>query len=408
VRHSSPGESVKRGGTPKKRVPTRSQTLLPDKYAHPYRRVHYQRDVPRRTSAEQPWHETDPEFGDFLAALPPVHRAAATGNVVKLDEVLEDVDNDSMNWKVPSHSLYRRDRTGWDFTGAPPIHFAAYYGHGAAVLYLLSCGANINAKDAAGTTALHAAAWTGNEDLFQVLLKKGASIEILDYDGWSVAIYAISQGHDSIARLFLENSDGDEEMLVKTYRLRHAAKSGNLNMVLGMLLEDQAVHGCDETRELFLAEALLGAAEGGHELLVQILLEKGAHPAAADNTGSTALHWAAWGGHAEIGNLMYDEKDDVGNSDGQGEDLASRMRLTSPCHESVMCMLLEGGADINAQNSQGCTPLHWVSGAGSVPIVKFLLDKGTNINIVDNSGRTAIDRARETGDDRLIRLLQPE
>lgn len=399
---------MKRKDTPKKRPVTRSQTLLPDKYAHPYRRVHYQRDVPRRTPAEQRWHKTDPEFRDFLAALPPVHRAAATGNVVKLDEVLEDGDNDSMNWKVPSHSLYRYDRTGWDFTGAPPIHFAAYYGHGAAVLYLLSCGANIDAKDAAGTTALHAAAWTGNEDLFQMLLKKGADSSILDYDGWSVAIYAMSQGHDNISRLFLENSDGNEEMLVKTYKLRHAAKSGKLDTVLGMLLEDQAAYGCGETRELFLAEALLGAAEGGHEVLVQRLLESGADPAATDNTGSTALHWAAWGGHTEIGNLMYDEKDDVDKGDCQGEDLASRMRLTSSRHESVMCMLLEEGADINAQNSQGCTPLHWVSGAGSVPMVKFLLDKVANINIVDNSGRTAIDRAKETGDDRLIKQLQPE
>lgn len=390
-----------------KRFPTRSQTLLPEKYAHPYRRVHYQRDVPRRASAEQPWHSSDPEFADFLAALPPVHRAAATGNVMKLDEVLQDVENDSMNWKVPSHSRYRRDRTGWDFTGAPPIHLAAYYGHGAAVLYLLSCGANIDAEDAAVTTALHAAAWTGNEDLFQLLLKKGASISILDHDGWSVDIYAMRQGHNNISGLFLENSDGNEEILVKTYKLRQAAKSRNSNMVFGMLLEDQATQ-CDATWELFLAEALFGAAEGGHELLIQILLEKGASHSATDNTGSTALHWAAWGGHTEIGNLMYDEKDEVDTSDGPVEDLASRMRLTSPCHEAVMCMLLEKGANINAQNSQGSTPLHWVSGAGSVPMVKFLLDAGANINIVDNSGRTAVDRARETGDERLIKLLQLE
>lgn len=141
--------------------------------------------------------------------------------------------------------------------------------------------------------------------------------------------------------------------------------------------------------------------------MVQMLLEKGADPAATDNTGSTALHWAAWGGHTEIGNLMYDEKDAVDNSDGQGEGLASRLRLTSPHHESVMRML-KSKTDINAQNFQGCTALHWVSGAGSVPMIKFLLDNGADINVVDSSGRTAFDRAKETGDDCVIKLLQPE
>jgi ankyrin repeat protein len=408
VRHSCPELSTKRKGSPIKLPIARTQTLPPDKYAHPYRRVHYQRDVPRRTSSEQRWQKTDSEFRDFLAALPPIHRAAATGNVVKLAKLLGDEDNDGMNWKVPSHSLYRYDRTGWDFTGAPAIHFAAYYGHDAAVLYLLSCGADIDAKDAAGTTALHATAWTGNADLFQILLEKGADSSICDYDGWSVAICAMSRGHDSISRLLLEHSGGDEDMLVKTYKLRHAAKSGNSDTVLGMLLEEQAAHGHGQTSELFLSEALFGAAEGGHEVLVQVLLEKGADPAATDNTGSTALHWAGWGGHTEIGNLMYDEKDDVDTSDGQGEGLASRLRLTSPHHESVIRMLLRKRVDINTQNSQGCTLLHWVSGAGSVPMVKFLLDNEADINIVDSSGRTAFDRAKKTGDDCIIKLLQPE
>lgn len=385
----------------------RAQTLPPDKYAHPYRRVHYQRDVPRRTLEEHCWQKTDSEFGDFLAAQPPIHRAAATGNVVKLAKLLGDEDNDGMNWKVPSHSLYRRDRTGWDFTGAPAIHFAAYYGHDAAVLYLLSCRADIDARDAAGTTALHAAAWTGNEDLFQILLEKGADSSICDYDGWSVATYAMSRGHDSISRLLLSQSDADEEVLMKTYKLRYAAKLGNSDTVLSILLEDQAAHGHGEPRELLLSEALLGAAEGGHEALVQMLLEKGADPTATDNAGSTALHWAAWGGHTEIGNLMYDEKGDVDNSDGQCDGLASRLRLTSPHHESVICVLLENKAVINAQNSHGCTPLHWMSGAGSVPMVKFLLDNDADVNVVDSSGWTAFDRAKETGDDCVIKLLQP-
>jgi ankyrin repeat protein len=361
--------------------------------------VHYQRDILRRPSIEQRWQTSDPEFDDFLNALSPVHRAAATGNVELLDELLNDGANEGTHWKVPPHSMYRHDRTGWDFTGAPPIHFAAYYGHNSAVLYLLSCGADIEAKDSAGTTALHAAAWTGNEGLFKILMKKGADASVCDYDGWSVAIYAMSQGHDSITRLLLGEAGGDTEMLVKTYKLRHAAKLGNTEAVLGMLLEDQEsrsgepTQDDDATTELFLGEALLGASEGGHVELVRTLLAKGADACAVDDTGSTCLHWAGWGGHAEIGNQLYDGHDE------QGVDVGSRLKLTSVRHEESMKLLLEAGADINTQNVQGCTPLHWVSGAGSVPMMKFFVDQGANPEIEDYVGRTAVDRARETGDE---------
>ena len=206
-------------------------------------------------------------------------------------------------------------------------------------------------------------------------------------------------GHDGISRLLLGDAGGDTEMLVKTYKLRHAAKLGNTDAVLGMLLEDQETRGsepspdAEATTELFLGEALLDASEGGHIELVRTLLAKGADPCATDDTGSTSLHWAGWGGHAEIGNQLYDGRDE------QGDDVGSRLKLTSARHEEAMRLLLEGGADINAQNVQGCTPLHWVSGAGSVPMMKFFVDQGADPGIEDFVGRTAVERARETGDE---------
>jgi ankyrin repeat protein len=355
----------------------------------------------------QRWRKTDPEFAKFLAALPPLHGAAATGDIVELDVLLGSGEScDNVNWKV-SDSLYRHDQTGWDFTGAPPVHFAAYYGHTQAVLFLLTKGAAIDAKDAAGTTALHAAAWTGNEELFQNLLRKGADSSICDYDGWSVTVYAMSQGHVSILRLLLENSDGDAEMLVKRYKVRHAAKLGHQDNVLATLLEDQATGEDEKAREILFAEVLAGAAEGGHVELVQKLLDSDADPTALDSSGSTALHWAAWGGHAEAGNMMRDEKNNVEKNGTAETGTHSQLSLTSRCHGSVIQLLLEKGAAIDAQNGQGCTPLHWVSGAGSAKMIQCLLDHNADVTVEDKSGRTAIDRAKKTRDDLVIEQLLP-
>jgi ankyrin repeat protein len=407
-RHMSPSERPpKSEEMPIHRSLSRNKTLPPSEYPYPYVRVHYQRCLLRRTSVERRWNEDEPEFERLLTALPPMHCAAATGNVERLDELLQHGDSPSTNWQALD-SLYRHDRTGWDFSGAPPIHFAAYYGHSQAVLFLLSNGADIDGLDAAGTTALHAAAWTGNSKLFQTLLRRGADSSIRDYDGWSVAVYAMLQGHECISRLIFENCDGDTATLLKANALRHAAKLGNIDTALAMASEHQALGEMDQAETMLFTEALMGAAEGGHDNLVRQLLDLGADASVKDDSGSTALHWAAWGGHAVIENQMYDERDKVqSRCDGGDGDAPSLSRWTSECHESVIQLLLDAGADVNAQNSLGSTPLHWVSGAGCAPIVQCLLDHGADVNTVDKQGRTATHRAVKTGDSGLVTLLQP-
>ncbi|KAF1815314.1 hypothetical protein P152DRAFT_181762 [Eremomyces bilateralis CBS 781.70] len=100
---------------PKKNSIRRSSTLPPDEYMHPFRRVHYQRPVIRRISIDARWASTDPEFDAFLQALPPTHRAAASGDTATLDDLVsedDDVDLDE-HWKPsPGNELFRHDRTG--------------------------------------------------------------------------------------------------------------------------------------------------------------------------------------------------------------------------------------------------------------------------------------------------------
>ena len=390
--------------------------IVDDEHDHEFLRVHYQRDILRRGSAELPWRPTDPAFEKMLTVLPPFFRAAAKGSVDDLDELLEEGADVNMPWEL-SDSPYRHDRTGWDFTGAPPIHFAAYYGHKEAVLFLLSNEADIEGRDSAGTTPLHAAAWTGNERLFKTLLRKGADISAQDYDGWGAAVYATSQGQEGITRLLLANSGGDMKALLKANTLRHDAKLGHADAVLRILSEDTPdSSGEDETvKKLLLDQSLVGAAEAGHEELVQKLLARGADSKATDGSGSTVMHWAAWGGHTEVGNLKHDEEHDRDHEDEDKPKPSSSEpaiqldpEYRSHHHESVMRMLLDAGADINGPNSQGCTALHWVSGAGSPAMVSFLLANGADRTMLDNSGRSALDRAIGTGDKAVIALLQPD
>ena len=327
------------------------------------------------------------------------------GDVDRIDELVEEGDDVNGGWSDPD-PLYRHDRTGWDWIGAPPIHFAVYFGQKAAVSFLLSReGADIDAKDAAGTTALHAAAWTGNEKLLQMLLRKGADASICDYDGWNAAIYAMIQGHERIPQLLAGGSGDADGLVAESCMLRLAAKLGNADTVLRMLVRHQNTAQAPETTDFLLTEALVGAAEGGHVELLENLLAKGARADGPDQSGCTALHWAGWGGHAEIGNQMYDEDAHSHGSDEDDERADDEDGPASRPHELVVEMLVREGADINARNNQGCTPLHWVAGAGSAPMIRCFLGHGASVDEEDNTGRTPIDRARETKDEEILELL---
>ena len=51
---------------------------------------------------------------------------------------------------------------------------------------------------------------------------------------------------------------------------------------------------------------------------------------------------------------------------------------------------LENGANPNAKNNDGETPLHEASEEGHVEIVKLLLERGVDPNTRDNKGRTPL------------------
>ncbi|RLN31523.1 hypothetical protein BBJ28_00014585 [Nothophytophthora sp. Chile5] len=57
-------------------------------------------------------------------------------------------------------------------------------------------------------------------------------------------------------------------------------------------------------------------------------------------------------------------------------------------------MLINYGADVNAKNNEGRTPLMVVAYMGREEIVKLLLANSVNVELKDNLGRTAFAIAR--------------
>lgn len=79
-------------------------------------------------------------------------------------------------------------------------------------------------------------------------------------------------------------------------------------------------------------------------------------------------------------------------SDGNGTALhAAAYTNQSP---AIIVALLEAGADLEARNLLGRTPLHSAADGDFPAIVAALLDAGAEVNPTDRFGRTPLDRAR--------------
>jgi outer membrane protein OmpA-like peptidoglycan-associated protein len=74
-------------------------------------------------------------------------------------------------------------------------------------------------------------------------------------------------------------------------------------------------------------------------------------------------------------------------------------------------VLLKSGANVNAMDADGATPLHWAAWSGNYLITKMLLANGANPNALDHLDRSPLDWAVMTGQADIMRLLpqaQPE
>ncbi len=144
-----------------------------------------------------------------------------------------------------------------------------------------------------------------------------------------------------------------------------AAGHGNLGIVSELLSHVADVNTATRDGWTPLHEA----AKANHPTIVALLLSKGADANAKASNGRTPIFWPVMGGYGAAAALKLAPIKTVYVLEGLGN-----------AYEDVVELLLRNGADPNAQEEGGTTPLHYAVFGNNVGIVRLLMKWGADPN----------------------------
>ena len=121
--------------------------------------------------------------------------------------------------------------------------------------------------------------------------------------------------------------------------------------------------------------------------------------------GFTPLGFAAFFSRAQIAEYLINEGADVNIASSNDFKVAPIHSAVAAKSLLITQLLLDKGADPNAQQQSGVAPLHAAAHNNSIDIVKALLKAGANKDLKTNDGKSAVDFANEIDAKEIAALL---
>jgi len=387
-----------------------------------------------------------PRFGDAVAAID-------GGDVARLDELLTanpELVHARTNLEPPYHY----------FAGATLLHHVAWNpGRSAPVpptiveiaRLLIDRGADVNAvtlgRNGGPTLGLLVTSKKASDanvsgPLLQLLIDRGAEI---DLTGQNVLDASLANHAPRAAEKLIA--------LCAKPDIFAAAALGRMDLLRGMfdttgrLRSRPRRHGAELSERDAIGLALLFAYVNAHPTAVDFLLEKDGNWNMIGVNNGTALHRAAWDGDLAMVQRLIAKGADIGSRENpfMSSPLSwaqhnkqpavfdwLRANATIDLHDAVSfglrehvdARLAENPADVNKQIDHWqvprSTPLYWacltmindIDGTYALDLkerlelVRLLLDRGAEPNIVCGNGRTALDFAEELEATQIVELLR--
>jgi uncharacterized protein len=284
--------------------------------------------------------------------------------------------------------------------GLTALLYAARGGCYDCVDALIGAGADVNLPTPEGVTPLMLALDNDHNDVAKLLLDRGANPQLWDWWGRTALYIVIDRREAALTPAGRGGLGGGR-----------GGRGGSAPSVVSSMeiVNTLLAAGVDPDPELNMHRPSRGGNSGR---FVEEFLNTGCTPlmrAAIGNDIEVARALLARGASPNIvgmGLTPFLVAAGVGTG-GRGTGLAASTSAGGTANTALMEMLIEHGADVNAQvtgtktysmrisrapsSTEGMTALHVAAQSGRADLVKFLLDKGAKTEIVDSNGHKPIE-----------------
>ena len=338
--------------------------------------------------------------------------------------------------------------------GVTPLAQACQNGNVELVKLLLEAGADVKATQGGGETPLMIASRTGRVENVKALLAKGADANASENRGQTALMWAAAQGNTDVVDLLLANGADFRSSLKSGFNaLLFAVREGRSAVVRSLLKAGASVNEVAKiekskgTSMRTGTAPLMLAVENGHFELALELIAAGADPN-DQRSEFTPLHAITWArrtprgdgddgnpppaGSGKTGSLEFvrelvrlgaEVNTRLENGSGGGGRLNTKgatpfLLAAQNVDLALMKLLVELGADPKLANADNCPPLLAASGVGvtapgeepgteaeALATVAWLLDRGADINAVDDRGETVMHGAAYKIMPKIVTLL---
>jgi ankyrin repeat protein len=276
---------------------------------------------------------------------------------------------------------------------------------------LLVDGADINKKserfDYRGQTGLHIACRDTyyNDNMVRLLLDNGSTVNTWDYNQMTPLHIACMDTENysnnvrpEIVMLLIERGANIEERARGHETPLHlACKHGYFNINTARVLLDNGanINAVNEYGETPLHLACFDTKDERRKTsveLVRLLIDRGANIEAKTSSGETPLNFAIFHRNEEILDELINSGADLNVSDYNGETIIHNFAFALNNVERMIKILNINNTNINERNIDGVTALQLACMIENTENIIALIDRGADIDAVDFSKITNIDR----------------